>query len=170
MSIVEVRKYKDLTVNKKEILRYAGDKTADGEVLEIMEDCLKQAFNNSSFMVCFSEFSVNIKGDLCDFGVFSVNSADLAKNLAGCRKVVIFAATVGVGIDRFIAKYGRISPLRAVLFDAVGSAFIESLCDCFCEKLSEKDCIKPRFSPGYGDLPLAVQKTIFDILNPQKNI
>jgi cobalamin-dependent methionine synthase I len=30
--------------------------------------------------------------------------------------------------------------------------------------------LRPRYSPGFGDVPLAVQKTFFEILECQKNL
>ena len=81
------------------------------------------------------------------------------------------AATVGVGIDRLIAKYSRISPSKALMLQAIGAERIEALCNAFCNDLSACDnsCIK-RFSPGYGDLPLEVQRDIFSVLDCGKYI
>lgn len=124
------------------------------------------------YKVCYIELPVRITDDFCDFELFSVNSRDLAKNLRECDRVLIFAATVGVGIDRLIAKYSRISPSRAVMLDAVGSERIETLCDAFCDDMKglHNVALAPRFSPGYGDLPLEIQPSLMSVLNPQKNI
>ena len=72
--------------------------------------------------------------------------------------------------DRLIKKYSISSPVRAVVFQAIGSERVESLCDVFCadvEKKIGKKC-RPRFSPGYGDLPLEFQKTVFSCLEPSR--
>ena len=55
---------------------------------------------------------------------------------------------------------------------ALGAERIEALCDAFCDSLiSEKGVLlRPRFSPGYGDLPLEVQKDIFSLLECHKRI
>ncbi|MBR3395332.1 MAG: DUF1919 domain-containing protein, partial [Firmicutes bacterium] len=50
---------------------------------------------------------------------------------------MLFAGTLGIGIDRFLAKYGRLSPARALWFQAIGAAGIEALCDAFCEELPQ---------------------------------
>ncbi|NLB15389.1 MAG: Vitamin B12 dependent methionine synthase activation subunit, partial [Clostridiales bacterium] len=107
-----------------------------------------------------------------NFGAFSVQSADLAKNLYGCESVLLFAATVGVGIDRLISKYSRISPARSVIIDALGAERIEALCDALCEDfaLENKAKLKPRFSPGYDDLPLEAQKDVFAVLDCPRKI
>ena len=96
----------------------------------------------------------------------------LSKNLKDCSSVIVFAATIGVEIDRLIAKYGRISPSKALVIQAIGAERIEALCDEFCSDIAneKKMRLTPRFSPGYGDLPLNIQKNIFDVLDCSKRI
>ncbi len=58
---------------------------------------------------------------------------------------------------------------------AIGAERIESLCDMFCGELAEtyaKDgmSLRPRFSPGYGDLPLEAQKSVFKALDCHRKI
>ena len=81
-------------------------------------------------------------------------------------------ATVGIALDRLIAKYSRISPAKALLLQALGAERIEALCDTFCDDIQKahKIALKPRFSAGYGDLPLDTQNSIFGLLNLPKNI
>ncbi|MBR5296236.1 MAG: Vitamin B12 dependent methionine synthase activation subunit, partial [Clostridia bacterium] len=76
---------------------------------------------------------------------------------------------IGIGLDRLIAKYSRISPSKAILFQGIGSERVEALCDTFCNTFKEKSKTFPRFSPGYGDLSLEVQKDVFSLLNCSKN-
>ena len=58
------------------------------------------------------------------------------------------------------------------MFQAIGAERIEALCDAFCDDISKEYniAIKPRFSPGYGDLPLECQKDIFAVISPEKHI
>ena len=169
--IVYKNTYPAPKISKKEILRYSGAKdTRDLKLL--LDDCIKYAKGNISYNVCYCELTVKICDDICDFGVFSLQSKDLALNLKGCKKVLIFAATLGIQFDRVIAKYSSISPATAVMLDAFGTERIEALCDIFCldmqTKLNLK--LKPRFSAGYGDLPLDTQKKIFSLLDCPKQI
>ena len=62
--------------------------------------------------------------------------------------------------------------MKALLFQAMGGERIEALCDVFCDSIAEEYGVglKPRFSPGYGDLSIECQKEIFDILGYQKKI
>lgn len=171
-NIVLTKSYSELPVHKKEILRYAGCKTADEEVEKLLKTCLSEAKDQLKFNVCYAFLSVSVRGNVCDFGTFMIESDDLIKNLTGCEKVVVFAATVGVGIDRLISKYSRISPSKALMFQAIGAERIETLCDRFCDDIKNevKRNLKPRFSPGYGDVPLSLQKDIFNLIGCEKKI
>ena len=158
-------------VNIKEILRYAGSK----EIEETVLDCLSEASESLSYKVCYEIVRVSVNDDTVDMDFVSVHSGDLAKNLRGCDKAVVFAATVGTGIDRLIAKYNRISPARALCLQAIGSERVESLCDAFEEKIKKETSngevfFRPRFSPGYGDLSLEIQKEIFSLLDCPRKI
>ena len=157
---------------EKEILRYAGCKSTDNETHKLLADCINEAQDKLTYKVCYRELPVTVKGDICDFGTFKAQSQSLSKNLENCDRVILFGATVGVGIDRLIAKYGRISPARALMLQAIGAERIEALCDAFCEDIQNTLGIglKPRFSPGYGDLPLDTQKDIFALLDCSKRI
>lgn len=157
---------------EKEILRYAGCRENGTEVSALLKECLAEAGDSFSYKVCYCELSAEICGDICDFGLFKVKSQNLALNLKGCGRVILFAATVGVSPDRLVAKYTRLSPSKALLFQAIGAERIEALCDIFCADISAEYGVglKPRFSAGYGDLPLDVQRDIFAILEPEKRI
>ena len=87
----------------------------------------------------------------------------------------MFAATVGLELDRLIARHSRLSPARALALQAYGAERIESLCDAFLRNVqsecaSEGITLRPRFSPGYGDLPLSFQRTLFETLDCARKI
>lgn len=169
MSTVEIKSYSAPALKKDEVLHYLRTDKLDEAVLN---ECLSLLERELIFKVCYTSLPLTIKDEVCDFADFSVKSSDLAKNLRDCDSVILFAATVGVGIDRLISKYSRISPLKAVFIDAIGAERIESLCDRFCDDLRSLHNIetRPRFSAGYGDLPLETQKQIISVLNTSKNI
>ncbi len=171
-SVILTKIYAEPPFCQKEILRYAGCKSADEETEKLMKSCIAEAQNILCYKVCFRELTVRADGDCCDFGFFKVQSKKLCANLKNCKRVILFAATVGVGIDRLIAKYGRISPSKALMFQAIGAERIEALCDCFCEDIERENnmSLRPRFSPGYGDLTLECQKDIFNVLDCGKYI
>ena len=173
MSFLNICKtYTAPEISQKEILRYAKTNTQDLAALSLARDCLSELENKLKYTVCYQILNVKIQGNICDFGLFSIKSADLAKSLKNCSKVIVFAATVGVEIDRLISRYTKLSPSRSLMISAIGAERIEALCDEFCVDMINQLGLPltPRFSPGYGDLPLETQKDIFNILDCNKNL
>ena len=172
MNTVEFRTYNAPPFCEKEALRYAGCKEADEEILKLLYECKKQADEVISYKVCYMVLPFEEKEDKCDFGCFSVSSKLLLKNFGESKEVLLFAATLGAGLDRLIAKYSKISPSKALMLQGIGAERIEALCDAFCEEFEEtnKVKLKPRFSPGYGDLELVAQKEIFAVLDCPRKI
>lgn len=175
MNTVFIKNFSPPPFNRKEILRYAGVKVPDDTVNSLLDDCLKEAENVFSYSVCYGEFSVSICDDGVDLSFAKILSRDLAKNLAGCESIVVFAATVGIGLDRLVSRYAKISPSRALMLNALGAERIESLCDNFNQYIAEEKKANglftaPRFSPGYGDLSLTLQQEIFKVLDPSRKI
>lgn len=157
---------------EKEILRYAGCKSPSPDISALLHSCLEEVRPKLSYKVCYRELPVTVTEDVCDFEVFAFTSKNLAQNLKEAKSVILFAATVGTQIDRLISKYGRISPAKGLMLQAIGAERIEALCDAFCDDLKKErpmgQC--PRFSPGYGDLPITAQKEIFALLDCPKHI
>lgn len=171
-NIIKTKFYPSLEIDNDEIFRYAGCKNPSQDVICLLNQTLCEIKDKFAYKVCFSHLPIKIDEDVCDFFFFSVKSKDLANNLKGCKMALVFAATLGTEIDRQISKYSRISPSKALMLDAIGSAQIEKLCDVFLEEMKHElgGKFTPRFSSGYGDLPLESQNEIFAALNPFKNI
>lgn len=98
---------------------------------------------------------------------------DLATLLRDCDRVVLFALTLGEQIDTCIRRAGITSPGKALVLDACASALCEACCDGLQRQLEEQLCTEglfptDRFSPGYGDLPLSVQKPLLEALDAQR--
>ena len=157
-------------VDRAEILRYAGTNRFDTGLDEVLSGCLDEILNKLSYKVCYAHLPLKIQESCVDLSFMSVDSSDLSKNLASCKSYILFAATIGIECDRLIARYSKTSPLKALLFQAIGAERIESLCNVFNSEIKEKYDAVPRFSPGYGDLPLNIQKDFFTVLDPYKRI
>ena len=169
--MISVKKYAPPPVDMGEILRYMGCAKENDDALNIAKECLEMCKDVLTYSVCFDEFPISH----CDNGVVfpfaKVTSLSLLKHLKEYEKAVIFAGTIGIGLDRFILKYSRISPSYALAFQAIGAERIEALCDVFCEDLkSQNDKTSKRFSPGYSDLPLQFQTEIFKVLDCNKRL
>ena len=128
-----------------------------------------------AYRVCWREFPISFCDGVVDLAFVKSGSVNLGENLKNCSRILVFAATVGIEVDRLIARYGAMSPTKALFFQAIGAERIESLCDIFCiEQREEKKKIgkgtRARFSPGYGDFPIDMQRDIFKVLDPSKRI
>jgi len=167
MTVVHKKEFSAPPVDRQEILRYALCRHSDEATEDLLERCLADALPVLSYRVCWLEVPVSAEGSFCNFGDFSLTSRRLCKHLAGCSRAVIFAATLGVEMDRLIAKSGRLSPAMGLMMHALGTERIEALCDAFCAELQNA---ASRFSPGYGDLKLSAQRVLFDRLDCARQI
>lgn len=165
-------------ISEKEVWRYSGylglTTDVDAELLNVFEQVkleLKDAF---SYRVCYRRMDITWKDNMPVLP-FPCESKNLATCLRGSSEIIIFAATVGLTVDRHIAKYQRISPVKALLMQAYGAERVESLCEGFCKEIEEQVkeeglyCTN-RFSPGYGDLPLDTQRDVIRLLDCNRQI
>ena len=150
----------------KDICRYSGCPSPGEQELAQIRECLEMLEGKLSCRVCWTEVSL-------PWDALPEDSVSMKTYLAGCSGAVVFGATAGLEPDRLIARYGRISPVKSLFFQAAGAAAIENLCDIFCGELAQAYAparLKPRFSPGYGDLPLTVQREFFTLLDCPRKI
>ena len=98
---------------------------------------------------------------------------DIESHLNGCEKAIVMCATVGSGVDKLI-RISQISDMaRAVVMDSLASVAVEQVCNAFDKIIAEKYSdynMTFRFSPGYGDYPIELQKIILQMLDAPKKI
>ena len=171
--MVTVKSYGTVAVSPSEVFHllriYDASAKSDlsGEVLSVIEELngLLHA------RLCYAKYTVSTDGDVLDLGFARVESRDLQKNLSGCREIILVAATAGLEVDRAIAKYSKLSPARALILQAAAAAAVEATLDKLSEELKADGLsLRPRFSCGYGDLSLELQRDIFASLDCPKNI
>jgi hypothetical protein len=167
MNESEILSFSEPEWDRDEIFRYAGAK-ATPELVSILEECISEIKNHLRYHVCYRILPIKIKEHTCDFSLFSVETKSLSAHLKETKSVILFAATVGLAPDRLIAKYSSLSPTKALFFQAIGAQRVEALCDEFCKKMSRNFKLTPRFSPGYRDLPITIQKDLFSVLDCTK--
>lgn len=93
--------------------------------------------------------------------------------LAGCDRAVLLACTLGARFDAKLLAIQARDMAKAVIYDALGSAFVEAGCD-----QAERDIaarfpdlfLTDRFSPGYGDLPLDIQPALCAALDTGRRL
>lgn len=162
----------DIEPDKKEALRYMGYKNGSlSEELDVIyEKCLREYKKAALYKAAFKEAPVTVSDGAVDFGFCRIENENLCKNLKDCKSAVIFAVTAGVGVDRLIMRYSKISPAEAMMCDCIASSAIEVWCDEINSKVNEQYETKPRFSPGYGGVSLEYQKDVLSFLDAERKI
>ncbi|MBR5438127.1 MAG: Vitamin B12 dependent methionine synthase activation subunit [Clostridia bacterium] len=163
----------EICIDKGEAYRYMGLKRdyEDPEFEKIYGECLCETEKNIFYKAAYRKSSLTFgEGDRLVFDFCSFESKDLKKNLEGCRYVYVFAATVGMGIDRLLMRYGAYSDLRHLAAECIASSAIECFCDRVNGIIAEGKDTKPRFSLGYGDTELIYQKDLLAFLDGEKTL
>jgi len=183
-NVIFVKKYhiedsfKLSNVNIKEVLRYAGfsgqPNLGSEEMMSILNETVDEALNCFAYNVCFRRYPVTWNGSKVNL-LFETDSVKLSNCLRGSSEVIMMAATVGHSIDRLIARNQRVNMTKTLFLQALGAERVEALCDTFCDDIKnevshEGLILTPRFSPGYGDLPLEVQNDFFRLLDCNRKI
>lgn len=104
-------------------------------------------------------------------GVF-FKSRKLSAHLKSAEKIALFGATLGRGADVLVKKYSLTDSARAAVIQATAASMTEDLCDKGCTDLQRSTAmiLRPRFSPGYGDLDLSTQRDFFTLLDMSKRL
>ena len=161
-----------------EVLRYMGFQRGyrlSPSEQELVAAALRDFEAVVSYRACACRMPLLAEDGLVDFGAFRLDSANLAANLRGCREGIVFAATVGIEADRQRMRASLSSVTKALVLEAAGTAAVEALCNALCadwaEALSARGLfLRPRFSPGYGDLPLTAQIPLLQTLNSFRTV
>ena len=162
--------------NLDEIRRYMRLGPGGGNmqgVETLLRECLADACGLMKREVCYAVYPVHAEEGGVDLTFARVRSYDLARALSGCGQVVLFAATAGFAFDAAIARAQAMSEARGLVMHAIGAERVEALCDAFCGFIQQTAAcrgltLRPRFSPGYGDLPLSFQTAVAGALEMEK--
>ncbi|MDD2981309.1 MAG: vitamin B12 dependent-methionine synthase activation domain-containing protein [Hespellia sp.] len=171
----------------REAIRYLGygKHAVDGHTLDLIAEEFEKLEQIISARFIYRIFDVRReyeeekdKRDGNDFIVIesmNIRSRGLIRNLKGCRQVVLFAATLGIEVDRRIHLLLITDMARAVIAQACAAALLEEYCDQCQEKIGVEleavhQYLRPRFSPGYGDFPIEFQADFFRLLDCPRKI
>ncbi|MBQ3925272.1 MAG: methionine synthase [Firmicutes bacterium] len=115
------------------------------------------------------------KGTYAFSDCISYEGKSIARHLDGCAGTVVLGMTLGRSIDERLTRLEVSDLAMGVVFDTGASLLAEAVCDLFEEKIRAEAMEKglymtPRFSPGYGDMPLTEQRKIISILDAEKRI
>lgn len=167
-----------IEIPRTEILRYLGygRHEADEQVHSLVEQCVQELKRTAQPRHIVREFPLQLKEDYeIDCTCLVTHSKNLWKNLADCDRILLFAATLGTEVDHLIERYNKIQMSKAVILQAASAAMLEEYCDQVNENikreyLEKKLYLRPRFSPGYGDLPLECQVPFSQAMELNKRV
>lgn len=159
----------EIPFDEKEILRYAMLPSFAPKPEELpLKECLEAAKGAAKCRAVWRRYPLVRNGEELDLGFARTDTRDLRQHLEGCSEILLFACTAGAEMDRRIARAKLLSPARGLLMHAIGAQQVEGGCDRLCQRLAEMfpdRQLTDRFSPGYGDLPLALQRDVMEALD-----
>ena len=158
-------------INKNEAVRYLryGKNLPDENISKMINKCELVLRNSLSPSYVYKIFGKEITSDgniklSGSHVIFHGN--DIKHHLDKCDKILLLCATLSPQADKLI-RLAQISNItEALIYDALSSAAVEQVCDTACEEVYLKFpqyFQTKRFSPGYGDFPLNVQKEFVEI-------
>ena len=162
--------------NVDEILRYLRVRGESPEDLRAqvettareLRESLPPKFVYRAFPLAFGADGVTLAGS----GV-TLTGGLAQKMLQRCDTAVLLCCTLGMEFEQRLRAMERRDMGKAVILDACGSAWVESGCDAAEREIAERfapQYLTDRFSPGYGDLPLALQSVVLTALDAQRRL
>lgn len=164
-------------INQHDAIRYMGYGTnkPDENMQVIINDCEKKLLAVIDPRFVYKMFDINFTDEgVCVSGTsLFLKGNSIREHLQGCEKCVLYAATLSQGADREIRLLETSDMTKAMITDCLASAAIEQVCDGVDEIIKEiagEYNQTWRYSPGYGDLPMDIQKDFLAVLDAQKRI
>ncbi len=160
------------------VLRYLRMTQRDREVEERIRIAADYLCLYAKGAVCALRVPVSIWEAQVLAATVRLDSPALASHLQGCQSAVIFAATLGLEVDRYLQRTSLRSQADALIVDACATGMIEEVCNSFCASLPKRlppleqgrYRLRSRFSPGYGGLGLECQTELLALLDANRKI
>lgn len=167
-----------MNIETKEVLRYLGYKQSEPDEktlqlinhikIEIITSIQPKSIYRECRLKYISDNEITVDG-------VPFKSKKLRQHLRNSDRILLFAATLGMQSDILVRRYQGVDTARAAVMQAALAAATESFCDEVCENIANEEkpngyFLRPRFSPGYGDLPLESQREFFKVLDCTKRI
>lgn len=167
----------EFEIRKREVLRYLGygKNIPDENIGRLIDKCIAEVERQMQPKSVSRRYALKADGEFLEFAGMRVKSRSLERNLKGCTEVLLFAATLGNAVDRLLARYLKLDIAKAAIVQAAAAEAIEAYCNAcqlrLKEELAEEGFyLRPRFSPGYGDLSLEIQPEFLEALRTAKTV
>lgn len=158
-----------------EALRYLGASGADEDLHRRMQAVAQEAEKRfpPRYVYRISAVEHRPEGEWLQDVQLPLPGNSARKMLGQCHHAAVLTCTLGLPFDSWVRREQARDMSRAVLMDACGSALVEAGCDAAEKEIAARFndmFLTDRFSPGYGDLPLEVQKNICVITDSQRRL
>ena len=155
-------------MDRKEVLRYLGyeDQDIDDDLNQKIDDNI-EVLSKIKGHTIYQVFDI-AKGDMISVEntKLFLKGRSIQYILSQSKQVIIFAVTLGSEVDQMILKASYLSKVDQMILDVCASVRIEELLDEMVEGIDRHQT--PRFSPGYGDLDLSIQKTLVEVIHGRR--
>ncbi|MCD8143110.1 MAG: vitamin B12 dependent methionine synthase, activation domain protein [Clostridiales bacterium] len=162
-------------INPNEVLLYLGYKSGavPAQVEEQIAACSEAVLQAARPRAVWCALA--LEGTTAPAAGLTLEGEDMKGLLSGCHEAVFLAATLGPEVEQLLRRAEVVDMAQALTLDAAASAAIEAVCDNLEADFrqayaAEGLYLTDRFSPGYGDLPLAQQKDFCALLDTQRRI
>lgn len=164
---------------KDEVLRYLGYRGTElpQQLNELIDECIETTLNTITPRYLYREFPLKKTDSGIQLGDASLilPGKEIQDHLYSCESAYLLCVTLGLSIDKLIRLKMISAPDEGVIYDSCASTAVEALAD-FVQREIEAE-ISPsgknltwRFSPGYGDLPLFVQRELLQVMDCSRKI
>lgn len=157
------------SIPKEEVFRYLGVKPPYPEEIDkLVRDGISEAEQRLKPRYLVKKAPILITGEKLTIGGRECGSQEIARLVSGSSECYLLLATLGYGFEEYMQYLSVTDRAKSVVFDAVGTAHIESVCDAVCLALRERlksdgQFLTRRYSPGYGDFPLEWNRDLIAI-------
>lgn len=156
---------------KENALKYLGyhQQIIDEKLNCLIDECIEEIDQMSSFKATYRKFPLSFHPLRIDELNLNLDYPDLNQLFKNCHEIVLISCTLGIQIDRKEHYYSHIDMTKATVLDAVASSYLETKCD---EYENEQFIGKRtyRFCPGYGNVPIELNKELARIMESYKKI
>lgn len=167
------------SLDEREILRNMGYRGSEipSDLESLIQQCIRQTLETIQPRAVFRRFPIekDIDGIRISGTDLIFPGASIQKHLETSGEVWLFAVTVGQATDKLIRTALSEKPEEGIILDSCAAIAVETAADKIQEMLRETveregKFITSRFSPGYGDLPLSVQRDFLTLLDTSRKI
>lgn len=170
----------DVPLEQREILRYLGYKRQHELTPELAELVAKvmvevQKVSQVRSHYQFFDLAETSTGIQIVGSDLVLSGTAISRHLQGATSVALFALTLGSGVEQVIRRYEITDLTHALVLEVACTEYVEKLCDLTEARIAKEAQSKGltanrRFSPGYGDLPLAIQPTFLATLQAERTV